>query len=158
MVWLRLNERQEIGDGTMPELNLSIGMFHTYKLRVTNGWREFHERISVLDAELYEDAVEILKFLLWPQVTRGSLNNYDSRELSFVGIDRFYTTEVRLQFVYLNGSDSELISYPKTEYDKFATASLHKKLALPDGRWARFDYQDVLRTLKENGGVCPKQP
>jgi len=144
MVWLRLNEHLEKGEEA-PELGaLSQRLFSSYRLRIVSGWPELSERIHVLESGLDEGLVELLKFVLWPQIPGNTPENFTGSGLYFTGADRIPSPVARLRFVFLHGASPEIFSYPRSEYDKLVSSPDHKRVIPPAGEWTSVNHRYVI--------------
>jgi len=149
MVWLRMNEGQELGDGTIPELNMLKGAFDSYRLRLTNGWIDFIERIRILDAELNEGTVEILKFAFWIKVSGKADCRDNPQGLQFGGVEQAAGCPDALRFEYHAGPQPVKVLCPRSKYEDVEASFRNVGLLPPNGLWSPMDYKYVREKCEE---------
>ena len=142
MVWLRLNEYQEGGTEKMPELALLRHALKPYKLRLTNGWDDFVERIRILDSRLDEGLIEAIKAVIWPQLEGNAHRPYNGRFLYFIWADDFSAPSPKLYFNFALAASQNIVAYPKSGYDELAGTSA--SMNPPDGEWVHLDYNYMI--------------
>jgi len=145
MVWLRLNEYQEVSQRDFPEANMSAlsqRAFGSYRLRLTDGWTEFLERIRILDEKLDEGTIEALKFVIWDQIPENTGIKYIGRNLHFRWADDSTEEEARLYFDFIAAGSSRVVGYPRTMYENVLRDS--QKLNPENGIWTHLNFNYMM--------------
>ena len=145
MVWLRLNEYQELSKRDFPEASMSLvsrRAFASYRLRLTDGWTEFLERIRILDEHLDEGTIEALKFVIWDQIPENAGIKYIGRNLHFRWADDSLEEEARLYFDFAAVGSPRVIGYPRAMYENVRRDS--QKLNPEDGIWTHLNFNYMM--------------
>ena len=140
MVWLRLNEHQESGRRDFPEAEISrVSRYAlgSYKLRLTDGWNEFLERIRILDEKLNEGTLEALKLVIWDQIPENAGIKYTGRNLHFLWTDDLLEEEVKLCFNFFSTGAAQVVRYPRALYENVLRDS--PNLKPKDGQWTHLN-------------------